>query len=149
MGRPSKYTHELIEEICERLSKGEPLAQICRDDAMPCHATVWNWVNDKVDTERAAAVSEAIARSRELGEEVIALQVLEIVDTAPERVATKYGDQVDGGDVANRRMRAEYRLKLLAKWNPKKWGEKVDLTSGDKPLQGNSIHITREVITGK
>lgn len=143
MGRPSKYTPELVEEICERLSKGEPLAQICRDEGMPGYRTVYDWADAHPD------VSASIARAREEGEEAIAVSVLDIIDTTPERVATKFGDQVDSGDVANRKMRAEYRLKLLAKWNPKKWGERIDHTSGGEKIAAQPIHITREVINGK
>jgi len=43
MGRPSKYTQALADEICERLSKGEPLASICRDEKMPEVRTVSDW----------------------------------------------------------------------------------------------------------
>ena len=38
-GRPSKYTPELAAEIARRLSDGEPLRQICRDEHMP------HWTN--------------------------------------------------------------------------------------------------------
>lgn len=140
MARPSKYSPELIEAICERLSKGEPLAQICRDQGMPHPSTVRDWMAANEE------VSRAIARAREDGEDVIAAEVLEIVDAVPERVDTKFGSQVDSGDVANRKMRAEYRLKLLAKWNPRRWAERIDVTSKDEKIEGNTLHITREVI---
>jgi len=142
MGRPSKYTPELVEEICERLSKGEPLAQICREEGMPHVSTIWDWQQE--DTEKGRAVSRSIARAREDGEEAIALEVLEIVDTPAARVATLHGDQVDSGDVANRKMRAEYRLKLLAKWNPKKWGDKIDHTSGGNPIPAPVINLAHD-----
>lgn len=147
MGRPSKYTPELVEEICERLSKGEPLAQICRDEGMPHVSTVARW--GEGESEQARGISRRVAQAREYGFDALANEALQIVDSTPERVATKFGDQVDSGDVAYKKLRAETRLKLLACWDPKRYGNKVDLTSGDKPLQGNSIHITREVINGK
>ena len=34
-GRPSLYTYEIAEEICERLAKGETLRSVCRSDHMP------------------------------------------------------------------------------------------------------------------
>jgi hypothetical protein len=34
-GRPSKWTQEIEDEICERLSRGEPLRAICRLDGFP------------------------------------------------------------------------------------------------------------------
>lgn len=143
VGRPSRYSEEVIDELCERLSKGEPMAAICRDEHMPGVHTVYDWAN------ATEAVSARIARAREAGEDAIAAQVLEIVDTEPARVLTMHGDQIDSGDVANRKMRAEYRLKLLAKWNPKRWGERVDITSKDEKIDGGTIHITREIIGGK
>lgn len=143
MGKPSSFSMEVVEAICERLSKGEPLAQICRDEGMPGTRTVYDWAEQRPD------VSALIARAREEGEDAIAAQVLEIVDAEPERIATKMGSQIDSGDVANRKMRAEYRLKLLAKWNPKKWGERIDVTSKDEKIDGNTLHITREVIGRK
>lgn len=74
MGRPSLKTPELIEAICERLSNGEPLAAICRDDGMPSVMTVWNWQDSD------EAVSLAIARAREIGGDAIAVQALAIAD---------------------------------------------------------------------
>lgn len=123
MGRPSIYTEAIIQEVCERLSTGEPLAQICRDEHMPGVTTLHTWGKERPE------VAEAIARAREEGEDVIASDVLSIIDAPPRMVATMHGEAIDSGDVANRKLRAEYRLKLLAKWNPKKWGEKLDLNA--------------------
>jgi len=44
MGRPSSYTPELVESICERLAEGESLRSICRDEAMPDRTTVTRWL---------------------------------------------------------------------------------------------------------
>jgi hypothetical protein len=33
--------------------------------------------------------------------------------------------QVDSGSVQHAKLRIETRLKLLAKWNPKTWGDRV------------------------
>jgi hypothetical protein len=125
MGRPSKYTKAIIEEVCERLSKGEPLAAICRDGHMPNQSTVWDWSKERED------VSQAIARAREAGEEAMLAECLEISDTPTER--TQFGT-VDGGHIQEKKLRIDTRLKLLAKWNPKKWGDKVDVTSDGKAM---------------
>jgi transposase-like protein len=126
MGRPSQYSTELIEAICERLSNGEPLAQICRDDGMPKVTTLWNWMNDQQDVERASFVSESIARAREAGEEQMALDCLNIADNNGKdmRVLESGMEVVDSDVVQRAKLRIDTRLKLLAKWNPKKWGEK-------------------------
>lgn len=49
MGRPSSYTAELVESICERLMEGESLRSICRDDAMPDFRTVMRWQAEDED----------------------------------------------------------------------------------------------------
>ena len=127
LGRPSDYTPELADEICTRLSKGEPLAQICRDDHMPSDRTVRNWV--KADKE----FSSAIAYAREEGFDAIAIDALQILDEEPERVITTSGDdrtesRIDSASVQRAKNRFEGRLKLLAKWDPKRYGEKVEQT---------------------
>lgn len=132
-GRPSLKTPELIEEICARLSKGEPLAVICRDKGMPDPSTVWDW------QQKDPVVSQAIARAREAGEDAIAADCLLIADDASGDY--RMGERsvlVDQDHIQRSRLRIETRLKLLAKWNPKRWGEKVDLNHGgqkENPIQ--------------
>ena len=53
MGRKSTFNDKDAAEIVARLSKGEPLAVICRDDWLPTDRTVRNWA------ELIHAVSEA------------------------------------------------------------------------------------------
>lgn len=116
MGRPSKFTEALVDEICERLSNGETLRSICRDDHMPHWNTVYQWMADDV------TISGRIARARDLGADAIAEGTVEIIDQEPER--DQYG-KIDPGWVAHQKLRAEHRLKLLAKWQPKKYGDKI------------------------
>lgn len=130
-GRPSKYTPELAAEICERLSNGEPLRQICRsDDRFPVWQKIYEWM------ERDAALSGAIARAREVGQDAIAEEIYALVEKEPERILSEGGGRVDAGYVQWVRVQADIKLKLLAKWNPKRYGDRVQL-SGDKenPLQ--------------
>lgn len=131
-GRPSKYTPELVEEIAERLAKGEPLAAICRDEGMPGVQTVYDWMNER------EPVSVAIAQAREVGEEALLAECLEISDSPTER--TTFGS-VDGGHIQEKKLRIDTRLKLLAKWNPKKWGDKMDLTSGGDKLPQVTVNV--------
>lgn len=124
MGRPSKKTPQVVAIICERLSMGEPLAAICRDEGMPDPSTVWDWQQQDVE------VSQAIARAREAGEDWLAAECLQIADSPLEgREVKENADgevvEVKRGDMLqHRKLQIETRLKLLAKWNPKKWGER-------------------------
>ena len=123
MGRPSKYTPETVTEICERLAKGEPLAVICRDDHMPHPTTVRDWM------AADESISRAIARAREDGEDAIAATCLTIADDATNDWMERNGHDspgytLNGEHVQRSKLRIDTRLKLLAKWNPKKYGDK-------------------------
>lgn len=127
MGRPSTYTSQLAEEICERLSKGEPLAQICRDDHMPAVRTVSDW------KDANKSFSADFVRAREDGFDAIAADCLDIAEDGSNDYAMK--KNADGSEyeafnsehVQRSRLRIETRLKLLAKWSPKKYGERVEI----------------------
>lgn len=131
MGRPSKYTQELVQAIAERLSNGEPLAQICRDEGMPDPSTVRDWMATRED------VSHAIARAREEGFDQIALDALRIADEECTMVRADKHPGVksegvadlevvfDATAVARNRLRVDTRLKLLAKWDPKRYGDRI------------------------
>lgn len=91
---------------------------------MPHWTTVYDWI--KANEE----LSLRFARAREMGFDAIAEDILEMVDQAPERHDTQFGDKVDPGYVQWIRARVEARLKLLAKWSSKKYGDKVELDHG-------------------
>jgi len=126
-GRPSKYTPELATEIVQRLSEGEPLRQICRDDHMPDWRTIYDWMYRNED------LSAAIAHARELGQDAIAEDIMREISEDPERILSEGGGRIDSGYVQLIKARAEIKLKLLAKWNPKKYGDRTVL-AGDAQM---------------
>jgi hypothetical protein len=147
-GRPSSYTPELANEIVQRISKGEPLRQICRDEHMPQWGAVYDW------QERHPEFKTRIAHARELGEEAIAQECMEIADNATndwmETVSPDGGEgyRLNGEHIQRSKLRIETRLKLLAKWNPRKWGEKVDLNHGVQPENPLATMLQRIAGTG-
>jgi hypothetical protein len=128
-GRPSKYTPELAQEIFSRLRTGEPLLQICKDEKMPTRQAVYDWI------ERDPDLSLQFAHAREAGCDAIAEGLLEISDTLHFGETQVMGDKNSTTTVADmlghRKLRIETRLKLLACWNPAKYGTKVQV-GGDK-----------------
>lgn len=88
---------------------------------MPALRTFYGWM------ERDAELSARFARAREAGFDVIAASTLEIADQPPP--TTAFGN-IDGGAVQHAKLRIETRLKLLAKWDPKRYGDRVEL-AGD------------------
>jgi len=132
-GRPSKWTQEIEDEICERLSRGEPLRAICRLEGFPEWTTVYNWM------ESRDGFSERVARARENGVEAIAQDTLAMIDAEPRYIEDgKGGTRIDAGYVQWLKLRTEQRMKLLACWSPNRYGNRVQV-AGDKdnPLQIN------------
>ena len=139
-GRPSTYTPEIAQEIVERLSNAEPLRQICRDGHMPAWQTIYDWMyRDDALGAKGVGLSKAIARAREIGYDKMAEECLELADTPA--LFEKVVETVDptgkthvavtrSDDVNARRLQVETRLKLLSKWNPKRYGDRVTM-AGD------------------
>lgn len=135
-GRPSKYTEAIALSICEQLSEGIPLREICRQEGMPAWRTVYDWM------WRNEALSTAIARARDIGYDKMAEECLYIADNlhmGKKKVFTSGADDdedsvtvTEEDMLGHRKLQIETRLKLLAKFNPKRYGdfkpeeEKVD-----------------------
>lgn len=141
-GRPSLRSSTIAEEIVRRLSgedgKPEPMAVICRDDHMPSVTTVWRWM------EEDAEFSKAIARAREVGEEAMLADCIEIAHDGTndyneqfDKDGQSVGWRLNAEHVQRSKLRIETTLKLLAKWNPKKFGDKVDLN------HSGTVNVTR------
>lgn len=135
-GGQTTYDPAIVDQIIERLSNGEPLREICRSEGMPAWRTVYDWLRANEE------FSTRFAQARELGEDAIAQECLDIADNARNDWMERQGSKsegwvLNGEHVQRSKLRIETRLKLLAKWNPKKYGEKVDLNHGgqkDNPI---------------
>lgn len=132
IGRPSSYTPEIAAEICERLANGESLLAMCRDSHMPHRATVHRWITDNVE-----GFCDKYARSRDIGLDAMADEILEISDTPVEGQRTE--QSADGFKVVtedmlgHRRLQVDARKWYLSKLAPKKYGDKtaMELTGAD------------------
>lgn len=115
VGRPSTRTEAVVEEILSRLAHGEPMARICADAHMPDFSTVWRWEGDDEDFRKASA------HAREIGTHYIADDCIRISDDA-------------SIEPADKRIRIDTRLRLIGKWNSKRYGDKVE--------HGGSVGVT-------
>lgn len=141
VGRPTIYSQELADNICLRISEGESLRAICRDDKMPALSTImlWNLSNKEFSEHYARAVD---ARAEHLFEEI-----LEIADDGSNDYMTiTKGDEdynVENREVTTRsKLRVDSRKWFLSKVMPKKFGDKLDVVSDGKAIKGNSIIFT-------
>ena len=65
IGRPSDFTDEIGEAICDRLADGESLRAICEDADMPTRRTVFRWLR----RQEHATFCHQYARAREVAGE--------------------------------------------------------------------------------
>ena len=75
MGRPSSFTQEIADDICERLINGESLRTISNQDGMPHPATICRWLDANL------AFRERYSRARELQADILAAETLTLADT--------------------------------------------------------------------
>lgn len=131
MGR-NKIHHQKDHEdaIIEWISDGKTLRDYCRQDGAPHFTVVYDWI--EADEE----FSLRFARARDIGADAIAQETLNIVD---ERPPTTDNGATDSGYVSWQKARVETRLKLLAKWNPKKYGDRIDHTSSDGSMTPKDV----------
>jgi len=134
MGRARPvYTPELAREICRRLTEGETLKVICRDDGMPAPSTVRLWVLDNVKAgpDDPEGFVDLYARARLVGYLGMADELLEIADDGTGDYVEKERPDgskflaFDGEHVQRSRLRVDTRNWILAKALPKIYGDKL------------------------
>ena len=131
-GRPpgdSPYPNKekIKDQLVSWLAQGKTLREFCRQDEMPHNTVIYSWEQQDED------FAKRIAHARVIGHDVIAEESLAIMDTEPLAVFDEAGNKrYDPGSIAWNKGRAEHRLKLLAKWNPRVYGDKTILAGDDK-----------------
>lgn len=122
IGRPPEpVPQDMVEEIIAWIADGNTLREFCRQPGKPAWRTVYDWL------EKDPVFATRFARARDMGHDAIAEDTLAIIDGEAEIVTGENGTGArrDSAHVAWIKNRVEQRMKLLAKWNPKKYGDKV------------------------
>lgn len=112
------FSQELFDTICERLSDGESLRDICKHDDMPNKATVFRWLaND-------AKLSDQYARAREEQADVLFDECLSIADQYDQAA-----EKLEGGTdhIQRAKLRIDTRKWMAGKLRPKKYGDKLEV----------------------
>ena len=121
MGRPSDYTDEMADAICERICDGESLRSIGRDESMPHISTILRMI------DRHVHFREQYTRAMAVRAETMAEEILEIADNGTNDT---YQDgegntRTDYDVIARSRLRVDSRKWLASKLLAKKYGDKV------------------------
>ena len=136
-GRPSGYTDELAEEICFRMSTGEGLIQICRDDNIPDRRTILRWVANNPD------FCHKYTLAREAQADYYFEEMLEIADDpkSDSYIDEKGNQRIDHENINRSRLRVDTRKWVIARMMPKKYGDRVEFDAEDKNWTVNGIPV--------
>lgn len=105
-GRPSIWSQELADQICERISNGETLRAVCRDiNIAPSTVIEWTWKNKEF--------FEQYTRARQKQADAYADMIL---DEAFNSIDPQIG-----------RLRVDALKWVASKLAPKRYGDKVEV----------------------
>jgi len=126
IGAPSTYSQHIATVICIRISEGESLRTILKDDGMPAQSTVYEWLM------RHPVFAEQYTRAREEQADSLADEIIAIADEQPEIVVVtdkKTGavieHKLDGAFLQWQKNRIDARKWTAMKLKPKKYGDRV------------------------
>jgi hypothetical protein len=112
LGRPTNYTKEKAQAICEMIEKGMTLQAICELPDMPSISSVYNWQDENLDFLE----SYARARARK-------------ADTLADMVMT---EAFNSHDAQIGRLRIDALKWTASKLAPKKYGDKIEVESNSQ-----------------
>lgn len=133
---PVEAKENAFNHVVNEVSAGRSVKDILDNDAnMPTASSFWNWLNSN------DIWSEKLTRARELGVEAHLDEALSIADNSNEDLIVVHSQKegkdvvrVRGEAIARSRLRVETRFKRAALIAPRKYGDKLDVTSGGQPI---------------
>lgn len=118
--------------ILDGLADGKSLREICRQPGMPAVSTVLRWCGEDLQWQ------EQYARARESGSDAMAEDIQAIADGI--------AHASDPVSVNAARLQIDARKWLLAKRQPKKYGEKVDLNLGGQQQDAGPVQFEFKIV---
>jgi hypothetical protein len=131
IGRPSLFTTELGDTICNRIADRESLRAICEEADMPDKATVFRGLL----AEQHKDFRNQYIRARDIQADVLFDEIHQIADTPQKGTKTVRRGEGDNSTVEtteadmidHRRLQIDARKWLIGKMAPKKYGDKQQI----------------------
>lgn len=137
MGKTIYDKEKLKPLILEAIRMGNSLQKICKQEGMPNINTVMDWVDEDKD------YAVQYARAREIRADKLFEEILTIADSKPDdkMVDKDWNTVIDSSAVQRNRLQVDARKWILAKMSPKKYGDKLDMTSDWKAIPTPIISV--------
>lgn len=129
MGRPSEYNQKVADSVCEYLSLGMSMRSVSKLEGMPAPATMFKWMREHDD------FLKQYVKAKQESADAMAEEILDIADDASLDVeVTDKGVRTNSENIQRSRLRVDTRKWLMAKMKPKRYGDKLDLTTDGEKL---------------
>lgn len=134
-GRPSGYTQDVADKICEKIvTTPKGMKSICEELGISI-GTVLAWLSEGHNNYKKDFALQ-YARAKEMQSDMLVDEILQIADDGSNDT---YKDddgreKVDQDVIARSRLRVDSRKWIASKLKPKKYGDKLDLTSDGEKL---------------
>ena len=140
MAYSKKEIETIFKDITKQISKGKSLREVLRQADMPSSQTFYRWIDE--DQEK----SKQYARACSDRADVMFEDMFHIADaTEDDVIMSEDGKLITNHNVIQRdRLRVDTRKWALSKMNPKKYGDKVDVTSGGEKINNSNPYLTPE-----
>ncbi len=129
-----KDIENIFDSICEQIENGKSLRAILLNEDMPSSRTFYKWLEEKEDRVKQ------YARATQLRAEQLFDEMIEISDTPVEGVVLETDEsgrtkEKKGDMLGHRRLQIDTRKWTISKMNPKKYGDKLDVTTDGESIQ--------------
>ena len=135
---------QVMQDVCVEMAKGRSLKNICdSDDDLPSRETIRAWI------AADDAISAKYARAAELRADHLFDEMFDIADDSTKDIQEvelpdgRFIDKVDYEYIQRSKLRIDTRKWALSKMNPKKYSDKVDITTNqesiNKPVDSKEI----------
>ena len=147
VGRPSVYSDQLADKICELLVEGNSLNAICKLDGMPQISTVFRWLRTKPE------FATSYARARDEQAETHWDEIIQIADDGTNDWIEKLeGDKpvgyiLNGEAVQRSKLRVHARMWVAARMKPRKYGSGVESQAAN-PQNDNDFTVRNALSPG-
>lgn len=141
-----KEKEEAFKSVCSRIVAGEALSKILAEPNTPSTQTFYKWLNESEE------MAKDYARATDIRADVLFERMMDIAATpdpgetvTTKTVTTKVGDKgrevkkMKADRLGHRRLQVDTIKWAISKLKPKKYGDKLDITSDNEKLQQSVV----------
>ena len=153
-GRPSEYTQEIADVICEQLARGDSMRKVCEADDVPAMSTVFRWLRERdefrqqYETAKDEAADVMVEEINEIADNSTNDYIIHLAAAIEKKPVDEWTEEdikvlaikAAPENIQRSRLRVDARKWTASKLKPKKYGDKTVLKhTGDRdnPIEMN------------